>query len=204
MEIQLQELLGKIRQEGVDAARADAERILAEAQAAKKALLDEAEREAKAIVDKARTDASRVEDSGKAALAQASRDVLLAFRDQLRSLLDAVIRADTGQSYGPEVLTEALPAVLKALAAGGAEDLAVLVPAAVLGKLDSRFASRLAAELKKGVELKPDPDIQAGFRVSEKGGAAFYDFSAQAVAELLSRHLNARLGDIVKGAAGKL
>lgn len=201
MELQLQELLDKIRKEGVEAARAEADRLLAEAQAAKKALLEQAEREAGAIVEKARSDAARAEEAGRAALAQASRDVLLGFQDRLRALLDAVIRARTVAAYGPEVVAEALPTVLKSLAAGGAEDLAVLLPPATLAKLEGYFASRLASEIEGGVELKPDSGVEAGFRVSERGGAAYYDFSARTVAELLSRRLNARLAEIVKGAA---
>jgi V/A-type H+-transporting ATPase subunit E len=201
MEIQLQELLGRIKRDGVDAARLEAERLLAEAQTQKKATLQAAEREAAAIVEGARADAKRAEESGKAALTQASRDLLLAFRDRLQALLQKVVRADTAAVYGAEVLAEALPAVLKALAAGGAEDLAVLLPPAVLKKLEARFASLLAAELKGGLELKPSDDVAVGVRISEKGGAAYYDFSGEAVAELLSRYLNARLAETLRDAA---
>lgn len=202
MEIQLQELLDKIKREGVDTARAESERLLAEAQETRKALLGEAEREARAIVDKARADAALAEESGKAALAQASRDLLLAVRDSLQGLLDSLIRVETAAAFGPDVLAEALPAVLKSLAAGGTEDLVVLLPPAVLKKLDDRFTARLAAELKKGVQLKPAPDLEAGFRVVEKGGAAYFDFSADTIAALLARRLNARLAEILKTAAG--
>jgi len=201
MEIQLQELLDRIKREGVDAARSEAERFLAEAEARKKAMLDAAEREAAAIVEKAKVDAARTEEAGKAALLQASRDLLLSFRDRLQALLDKLVRAETTSSYGPEVLAEAIPAVLKALAAGGAEDLAVLLPAEVLKRLEARLTARLSTELKKGVELRPSEELTAGFRVSEKGGAAYYDFSAEAVAELLSRHVNARLSEILRDAA---
>jgi len=202
MEIQLQELLDKIKREGVDTARAESERLLAEAQETRKALLGEAEREARAIVDKARADAARAEESGRAALAQASRDLLLSVRDSLQGLLDSLIRGETAAAFGPEVLAEALPAVLKSLAAGGTEDLAVLLPPALLKKLDDRFTARLAAELKKGVQLKPAPDLEAGFRVVEKDGAAYFDFSSDTVAALLARRLNARLAEILKTAAG--
>jgi len=201
MEIQLQELLDRIKREGVEAARLEAQRILEDAESRRKALIAEAEREGSAIVDKARSDAARSEEAGRAALAQASRDLLLAFRDQLQALLDALVAADVRAAYGPAVLADAIPPVLKGLAAGGAEELAVLLPPAEISKLEAGFLSRLAKELKKGVELRPSPDLTAGFRVSEKGGAAYYDFSAEAVAELLSRHLNSRLADILRKAA---
>jgi V/A-type H+/Na+-transporting ATPase subunit E len=201
MEIQLQELLDRIKREGVDAAKVEVERLLAEGEAQKKAIVQAAEREAAAIVEKARGDAKRAEESGKAALAQASRDLLLAFRDRLQSLLQKLVQADTTSSFGPEVLAEAIPAVLKALSAGGAEELSVLLPPAMLKKLEARFTSLLAAQLKGGLEIKPSDDVAVGFRISEKNGAAYYDFSGEAVAELLSRHVNARLADTLRDAA---
>lgn len=204
MEIQLQELLDRIKRDGVDAARVEVERLLAEGEAQKKAIVQAAEREAAGIVEAAKADAKRSAASGKAALAQASRDLLLAFRDRLQDMLQKLVRADTASGYGAEVLAQAIPAVLKALAAGGAEDLAVLLPAAMLAKLESRFTSLLAAELKKGLEIKPFDDVAAGFRISEKGGAAYYDFSGEAVAALLSRYLNARLAETLQDAARDL
>jgi V/A-type H+-transporting ATPase subunit E len=201
MELQLQELLDRIRREGVEAAKADAERILADAGVRAKAIVDDADREAKAIVARAKSEATRTEESGRAALEQASRNLLLAFRDGLQALLDATIRADVRSAYGPEVVAEVSPSVLAALAQGGAEDLAVILPPASLKKLEDRFGTALAAQLTKGIEIRSSDQIDAGFRVTEKGGAAYYDFSAQAVADILARHLNTRLAQILKSAA---
>ena len=194
MELQLQELLDRIKREGVEAAKADAA-------ARAKSVADEAEREAKAVLARAKTEAARTEESGKAALEQASRNLLLAFRDGVQALLDATIRDDVRTAYGPELVAEVIPSVLAALAKGGAEDLAVILPPATLKKLEDRFRTALAAELKKGVEIRSSDQLGAGFRITEKKGAAYYDFSAQAVADILSRHLNARLAEILKGAA---
>ncbi len=199
MDIQLQELLEKIKREGVEAARAEAARVLAEAEAAKQARLEEAEREAKAIVEKARADAARAEESGRAALAQASRDLLLSFRASLESLLAAAVRSEVKEALGPEALAAAIPAAVKALASGG--ELSVLLSPQDIRKLEGKYAQALAAELGKGVELKPYADLDAGFRIAEKGGAVYYDFSAEALAELLARHLNARLAETLRSAA---
>ncbi|MCC7107588.1 MAG: V-type ATP synthase subunit E, partial [Chloroflexi bacterium] len=128
MELQLQELLDRIKREGVEAARAEAEKIVAQAGERAASLVQEAEREAQGIVARARADAARAEESGKAALVQASRDQLLAFREGVQALLDTLVRAEVRAAYGPEVVAEAIPAVLASLASGGAEDLAVLLP----------------------------------------------------------------------------
>lgn len=202
MDIQLQELLEKIKRDGVESARAEAARIVAEGEAAKRARVEEASREAKAIVEKAKAEAARAEESGRAALAQASRDLLLAFRGSLEGILAKAVSSETKAAYGPEVLAEAIPAAVKALAAGGSESgLAVLLPPQELRKLEGRFAGLLSEELKKGVELKPYADLDAGFRIAERGGAAYYDFSAEALAELFAKHLNARLAETLRSAA---
>ncbi|MCX6566505.1 MAG: V-type ATP synthase subunit E [Candidatus Aminicenantes bacterium] len=201
MEIQLQELLDRIKRDGLEAAEIRAATVLLEAEERKKTLLAEAEREAAAIRESAKTAAAREEEAGRAALARASRDLILSFRDKISAVLDAVVRKDVSVAYDADVLREVLPAVLKSLAAGGSDDLSVLLDPATMKKIEGRFDALLGAELKKGVELKPFPDVSAGFRVAEKNGAAYYDFSAATVAELFSKYLNNRLAEIVRNAA---
>ncbi len=201
MDIQLQELLDKIRREGLEAAQAEAARIEAEAAERAKAIVAEAEKEAASLRAKAEADALRSEAAGVAAVSQAGRDLVLAFKDGLSAALAAAIRSDVKASYGPEVLAESIPLVLKALAsAGDSGDLEVLVPPAQAAKLDARFAERLAAELKRGVVIKPFPGLDAGFRIAERDGAVYYDFSAAELSELLARRLNPRLAEAVRSA----
>jgi V/A-type H+-transporting ATPase subunit E len=50
------------------------------------------------------------------------------------------------------------------------------------------------------VELKFDRSLDAGFRISNKDGSAYYDFSAESVAELFSAYLNPRLAETLKNA----
>lgn len=201
MDIQLQELLDKIKREGVEAAEAEAARIAAEAESAKAAVIKAAESEASAIVQQARLEAAKVEEASRAALAQTSRDFLLAFRHELESVLAAAVARETATAYGPEVLAEAIPLAVKALVQGGAEDLSVLVPESLLAAIDSRVSPVLAAELAKGVTIRPSKDVEAGFRIVEKGGAAYYDFSASALAEIFASRMNARLAESLRSAA---
>ena len=45
-----------------------------------------------------------------------------------------------------EIMAEAIPAVIKALASGGSEELSVLLPPAMLAKLEGRIPAMLSAE----------------------------------------------------------
>ncbi|NLJ47248.1 MAG: V-type ATP synthase subunit E [Treponema sp.] len=203
MDIRLQELLDKIRKDGIEAAQTDAAKVLAEAEERRKSVLAEAEREAKALLAKAKADAERFEEAGKAALEQAARNLVISFRTEISAVLSAIVRADTEKALSGSVLEAAIPAVLAAWKDKGTDDLAVLLPPAELAKLEGYFRKKLEAELKRGLELKPFPGIKAGFRIAEKDGTAYYDFSADSLAEMLSQYLNARLGEIAAAAIRK-
>jgi V/A-type H+-transporting ATPase subunit E len=200
MDIRLQELLERIKKEGVDEAKTAAAALMADAQTQRKAALEQAEREAKAIIEKAKLDAARFEAASVAALNQASRNLVLAFQGEIQKLMNIVSARETEKAFDESVLKVALPSVLAAWKDKGVDDLAVLLPPAELKKLESFFAEKLSSELKKGLELKPFASIKAGFRVSEKNGAAYYDFSAETVATLMSQYLNARLAAIMTDA----
>jgi len=202
MDIQLQELLEKIKHEGVESAEQEASRIASEAESSKNALLEAAEKEAAGIVLRARNEAAQIEETSKAALAQASRDLLLSFKDRLEAILAELVKDETKSAFGPEVLKEAIPLAVKALAESSADsDLVLLLPLASREALEKHFQSDFAALLKKGIEVKPYADLDSGFRLASKDGSAYYDFSAETLAELFSKHLSSRLAEIVRSAA---
>ena len=198
MDIQVQELIYKIKKDGIKAASDEAARIKGEAEAEAKRIVDAANREAREITDRGKTDAERSEKAGIAALEQASRNLILAFRSEIQKLLDKIIAREVTDSYGDDVLKAALPNLIKSWAAGDGASLALILPESELNRLENYFIGKLAAELKNGLELKSDRNLGAGFRIANKDGSAYYDFSADSVAELLSAYLNPRLGEILK------
>ena len=82
-----------------------------------------------------------------------------------------------------------------------ASELSVLLSEKDLKALESTFKTKLKAEIKKGMEIKPDKTIAAGFRIGVKNGAAFYDYSADALAEMFAAYLNPKVADLMKIAA---
>ncbi|MDR2177262.1 MAG: V-type ATP synthase subunit E [Treponema sp.] len=204
MEIQLQELIEKIKKDGVESASEEAARLKSQAEAEARRIVDAARREAEEIIARAKSDAERTERSGAAALAQASRNLVLAFRGEIETILDAVVLRETAAAYDEGTLKKVLPDLLKSWASrdsGGGNAPDLLLPEDVLKNIGAYFDEKLAGELKKGLELKPDRNLSAGFRIANKDGSAYYDFSAESVAELLSAYLNPRLAGIVKDAA---
>ncbi|MDR0654952.1 MAG: V-type ATP synthase subunit E [Treponema sp.] len=201
MDIQVQELIDKIKKDAIESGSAEAARIKKAAEGEAKSIVENAKKEAEGIISRAKTDAERSEKAGNAALEQASRNLVLAFKGEIQVLLDKIIGAALSSSYGEDTLRQILPEIIKTWAAKGSDSLDIVLSEADLKKLEGYFTEKLAAELKKGVELKSDRNLAAGFRIVNKDGSAYYDFSAEAVAELLSAYLNPRLAGILKTAA---
>jgi len=202
MEIQVQELIDKIKKDGVETASEEAARIKREAEAEARQIVEAAQKEAAGIIEKGKQDAQRSEKAGIAALEQASRNLILAFRGEIQALLDKIVAQGSASSLREDTLKTILPDLFKAWAAKtGAESLDLRLSEDDLGKLKSWASGSLAAELKKGLELKPDKHLAAGFKIAHKDGSAFYDFSSESVAELLSSYLNPHLAEILKTAA---
>jgi V/A-type H+-transporting ATPase subunit E len=198
MDIQVQELINKIKKDGIESASEEAARLRHEAETVARQIVEDAKKEAEEIIAKGKQDAKRSEKAGVAALEQASRNLVLAFKGEIQALLDKIVDVELGKSYNDDILKAALPEVLKAWPVKRTDSLAILLPEASLSKLQTFFKGKLSAELKKGVELKSDRNLSGGFRIAQKDGSAYYDFSADSVAELLSTYLNPSLAEILK------
>ena len=199
MEIQLQELIDKIKKDGIEPASEEAARIKREAEAEAAKIISAAQKEAAEIVSTGKLTAERSENAGKAALEQASRNLILAFKGEIQTLLDKITANAAALAYKEDTLKAILPDVIKAwVSKSGSDSLNLLLAEAELAKLKSWATGSLAAELKKGLELKSDRNLGAGFKIANKDGSAYYDFSAESVAELLSAYLNPHLTEILK------
>jgi V/A-type H+-transporting ATPase subunit E len=204
MDIQVQELIDKIKKDGIESALQEAAKLKQKAEAEAKQIVEAAHKEAADIVAKGKRDAERSEKAGKAALEQASRNLVLVFKDEIQALLEKIVSQELGSSYSGDVIKAVLPEILKAWGTKGSDSLAVLLPEASLGKLQAFFKDKLASELKKGLELRSDRNLTGGFRIAKKDGSAYYDFSADSVAEMLCAYLNPHLAEIMKTSAKNL
>jgi V/A-type H+-transporting ATPase subunit E len=200
MDTQLQELIDRIKKDGVESAAEEAAKVKAQSEVEAKRIVKAAQKEADDLVAKAKVDAERSEKAGTAALEQASRNLVLAFKGEIQTLLDAIVVKEVVDAYGTDTLKAVLPEILKSWATKGSDSLDVLLGECDLEKVQSYFNEKLAAALKQGIELKADRNLGAGFRIAYKDGSAYYDFSAESTAEMLCAYLNPRLAETLKTA----
>lgn len=202
MDIQLQELIEKIKKDGVSSAETAAHKIIADAEKKAASIVSDAELKADSIIKTAKAETERMEKASEDAIAQAGRNLIISFRDGINKELSAIVNSETEKAMDKDLLKKLIPETVKAWSANpDADDVSVLLPAKDLKALETSLKTALKAKISKGLVIKSDASLSAGFRIGSKNGSAFYDFSAEEVAALFSAYLNPKTTEIMKKAA---
>lgn len=202
MDVQLQELIDKIKKDGVTAAEAKAAEIIESANKKAESIIAAAQEKSSEIIKKSKAETERMEKASEEAITQAGRNMLLSFKDSLIKELDSLILSETTAAESKNVLEKLVPETVKAWAKNAdASELSVLLNEKDLKELEKSLTASLKAEISKGLEIKPDKTLSAGFRIGVKNGAAFYDYSAESLAEMFAAYLNPKVAALLKNAA---
>lgn len=202
MDVQLQELIDKIKKDGVASAENEAAKIVAEAEKNAEKIIADAQEKAAEIVKKAKAETERMEKASEEAIVQAGRNMLLSFKESIISELDGLIKTETENAQTKELLVKLIPETVKAWSKNAdASELSVLLSEKDLKSLESSLISELKGEIAKGLEIKPDKTLSYGFRIGVKNGAAYYDYSAESLSEMFAAYLNPKVAALIKIAA---
>ena len=193
MEVQLQDLLATIKKDGVDSAEQEAKGIIVRAEAEAKTIVATAEKRAADMLGEVKQDVARFEASAKAAVSQAGRDLLISVQEALQAAFDRIVQRAVAENFSQVAFTDAIVSIVKAFQFQGELE----VPQKVLKDIESNLQAQLGAEIKAGLELKVNPSLSGGFILREKDGRAYYDFSAESIAEAIKASLNQQFADLV-------
>lgn len=200
MDVQLQELIDKIKSEGVEQAEAKAEQILEEARSRSDEILAEAQKQADEITAKAESEAQRLVQSGKEALAHAGRDLVLGLQKKIENLLGAVIETEVSKELSGDVLERAIMGVFESLGSASEQDTTLSLTESDFDALHQRLQSALSEKLRSGITISPSKTLSSGFKINVDSGAAYYQFSAAEIADVIAGFINPRLAEILKEA----
>lgn len=93
MELQIQDLVSSIRKDGIDAANAEAEAIIAEAKKKADAIIADAKSEAKSIQEASEKEIGILKESAAISAEQAKRDAMLAFKTEVKAEFEKILSA---------------------------------------------------------------------------------------------------------------
>ncbi len=199
MAAQLQELIEKINQEGVESAQKKGQEIITEAEIKAKDIIASARKEAEDIVKKADTDAKNLEESGHKAIDHSFRNVMLALKEEIAKQFDRILKNETAGIFKPEVMTDIIIKVAKDLAdtVGQGKDVEVNLSPGDAEKLRVCLVAKFKKEIKSGLVIKPVKNIDAGFKISLDKGQSHYDFTDQGLKDCLAAYLSPQLKEII-------
>ncbi|MBR4882188.1 MAG: V-type ATP synthase subunit E [Clostridia bacterium] len=201
MEIQLNELIDRIKKEGVDAAESEAQDIISSAKKEAERIVAEAKAEADKMIADAKAENEKMLKSSEEAIKQAGRNLLISFRESVARELRAVTDRKVASVYSSEEFSSFLVNAVEAWSKNpDAEDLTVILNTEDLKSLEDALLTALKDRMLEGVTLKASDSFDGGFRIGVKNGSAYYDYSAEAVVDMLSSYLSPKVTALLKEA----
>jgi V/A-type H+-transporting ATPase subunit E len=212
----VQELIGRLRDEGVKAGKQEAESVLQEARQQADQIVAQANAEADEIRVKARTEIEAERAASREAIQMAFRDTTLKLKSQVMAAFsDHVTRLVSMELRDKDFLRQAILAIFGQATQEVAKDQPVEVLVSEELFVTDEKGSRLTEEgkerlrhmvlgisgemLREGVDLKPSGETNGGMRVRLVGEDLEIDLSDEALSELLLGYLIPRFRAIVTG-----
>lgn len=201
MEIQLQELIDQIKKDGVDAANDEAKSIIEKAKADAEKIIADAKAEANKILTNAKAENEKMVKSSEDAIQQAGRNLLISFRESVARELKVIIGENVTATYSSDTFVKLIINVVESWAnKPDAEDLSLILNSNDLNTIESNLLAALKDKMLQGVTLKANDNFDGGFRIAVNNGDAYYDYSTDAVVDMLSNYLSPKVTELLRKA----
>jgi V/A-type H+-transporting ATPase subunit E len=213
----VQQLIHRLREQGVEEGKKQADELLEESRHRALALLEDAKKSAEKLRVDAQAEADKIKQATDAALSLALRDASLKLREEVQHRFAAELKNLVSKHVRDEdFLKQALLEVTRqSLPADADGQRRVLLPASVLSEEDLRknaselengsltqFAVTLAQDvLGRGIDIVPATDNRPGLRVEMKDGDIRVDATDQSLTQFLLKHLMPRFRVLMEGMA---
>ncbi|MFW2404713.1 MAG: hypothetical protein ACN4GT_08090 [Gammaproteobacteria bacterium] len=214
----VEELIQRLRKDGVEAGREEAERIINDAESRAHWLVNQANEQADELVTKAREEADRFRSAAEEALQVAARDAVLQMKDQLAQQFSDEIARLVRDEMEHAVLLERLilevaGRVRRDASLDDAEQIEILLPDGARDLADlrddpdelrngelSHYVIDVAGNLlREGVSLQPSRHVEDGIRIRLTDKQIEMDLSSDAIARHLLEHLLPRFRALLEG-----
>ena len=211
-------LIKRLREDGVSEGQVEAGRIIAEARVRAAKIIAEAEQKANLTTTQAKQEADAFRKGGEDALHLAMRDTLLALKGELTELVSEQVRRLITREMQQEdflirLILEVASKVRSESWLDQEREVEVLLPSNLIGVEDlrknqldlsegtlSHFIVSVANNvLREGFELKGDDGLECGIRLYIKDKDVHIDLTDEAVAGVLLEHLQPRFRAILEG-----
>ena len=197
---ELQSLLEKINEEGIKKAEETKSKIIGNAGIEAEKIVKDAKAKADDIVKKAQADANTVESRGDAAVRQAVRDIVISPRGELLNRFKSVVKEATADAMTPDLMGKIILEMVKNYNAknpSGEADIELILAQKDIDAMEKLFKTSLVNSLKKNPEISLGHNFAAGVKISFKGNDVFFDFSDEAISDMICTYVGPRLAAVI-------
>lgn len=191
----LEELLERLKTEGVEAAKTQAEFITDDAQREADEIVKAAKKKAQKIEEEAKARIETMEKASMEKLAQSARDLLIGLEEELSQKLSKVALQEATKALEPGFLQSLILESTKAFEPKS--EMRILLNPEDAKKLEQGLIHALKEQLGKEAKLEVNKSLTAGFYLQREGEDFYYDFSANHLADELSRLVSPKLREIL-------
>ena len=197
----LQGLLNKIHTDGIQKAEEEKAAIIADAKKEAAKIIADAKAQAETDSEKAKAFAAAEQDKAFKAIQQASRDAVIALKADLLAKLNAVARDCAAKAMTPGLMGQIILEMAKASRQNPSSDAGIelLLPQKEQGEVESVLKSALLADLKANPKINLTNEFGAGLQISFADNEVFFDFSDEALADILCKFVGPKLAAVIKG-----
>ena len=197
MEMELKNLIDKIKSEGVLEAEKSAAVIIKEAEEKARSIIAKAESQKSTTIKDGEAGANAFKMNSERALKQSARDVLLTLRENAAMFFDRIVKEKISGELSADVLKEAILKAAQNLKKDGISDIEVVLGEKDKARLEKTLLKAFAEEAGKQIKVTGKKGMGKGFRIGEGGKDSFFDFTDSAIAEAFTKYLNPKLVEML-------
>ncbi|MCY1151932.1 MAG: V-type ATP synthase subunit E [Sphaerochaetaceae bacterium] len=193
---QIQDLVQSIQKEGIEKANKKAEQIITDAKLKADDIVKSAKKEAEKVLSDADKEIALRDQSAKASLSQAARDVQLSLKKALTAEINALLEEKVAKAFKTKDFVKLIKEVIS-LGFCDVQNTEVQISEKDFEDLAAVLTKELGDKIKQGLEIKPVKTVNVGFKLADKDGSGYFDFSTEATAKLMIPFLSPAIAKIV-------
>lgn len=201
MDENLDALIERIKREGTEKAEEEAKEIVRQAREKAETIIADAKTKADEKLQKAEEECRRRKQAMLDDLELAARDLILSVEQKVLQMFRNILEEKLSSSLSGDQ-TAFIKSIFEKWQYS-AQGWRIILSETELHHLTEDVLNSLREKIKCGLEVQPDPEIKAGFKIMAEDGSYYLDFTAGTMAELLMERLTPVLRDILRKAKEK-
>jgi len=195
MDVKLDSLIERIRKEGIEEGQKTAEELIAEAKQKASKIVDDAQKEAEKIVEDGKKQAEKFRVNAEADIKQAARNTELLVKEKILHLFDNVFKNEVADVLKPDFLSGLIQQMITEWVKDSQAE--IVVNEKDKAQLETLLFKGLKKQLRDNVTLRISNEVSSGFRIGLKDDQVFYDFTDDAIVEVLKSLINPKIKEIL-------